>query len=80
MQDRRLNNIEMEIKEAIEVLKKHNKWRCDNSVPSIYEADNPKKITEAINIAVTELKNDSSPNVSYHVAQQYAEFCVRCDS
>ena len=28
---------------------------------------------------IDEFKNDLLQNVSYSVAQQYAEFCVRCD-
>ena len=48
----------MKIKEAIEVLENHNKWRCDNSVPSIYEQTDAKKLTEAIDTVTSELKSD----------------------
>ena len=49
--------------EAIKVLEDHNKWRCDNSVPSVYESTEPKKLTEAINTAISELKSDLLPIV-----------------
>ena len=45
--------------EAIKILEDHNKWRCDNSVPSIYEATEPKKLTEAIDTVISELKYGS---------------------
>ena len=32
-----------------------------------------------VNEVLDELQNDLLQNVSYSVAQQYAEFCVRCD-
>ena len=51
-------------KEAIKILEDHNKWRCDNSIPSIYEATAPKKLTEAINTAISELKSDLIHSVS----------------
>lgn len=35
----------MEIKEAIEILRKHNKWRCGADIPMV----SAKVLTEAIN-------------------------------
>lgn len=48
----------MDIKEAIEILEQHQKWRCDNNVPSIYEQTDPRKLTNAINTALDKLKSD----------------------
>jgi hypothetical protein len=48
----------MKINEAIEILENHNKWRCDNSVPSRHESTDPKKLTAAINTVISELKTD----------------------
>ena len=47
----------MNLQEAIKVLEDHNKWMCDNSVPSLYEQTEPKKITEAINVVVDQYKS-----------------------
>ena len=48
----------MTITEAMKVLEDHNKWRCDNSVPSIYEQTDTKKLTKAIDTVISELKSD----------------------
>lgn len=42
----------MNLKEAINILEHHNKWRCDNSVPSKYEQTDAIKLTKAINVVV----------------------------
>ena len=44
----------MNLETAIEVLEQHNKWRCDNSVPSVHEATDQKKLTESINVIVSD--------------------------
>ena len=46
----------MKLSEAIEILEKHNLWRRDNNVPSIYESTDPKDLGIAIEIAIEYLK------------------------
>ena len=46
----------MKLKEAAEILEKHNKWRRDNDVPSKYEMANPKEIGIAIDTVVEFIK------------------------
>ena len=43
----------MTIEEAVALLKQHNKWRCGADTPM----QNPREITEAINIVIAELEN-----------------------
>ena len=42
--------------EAIKILEDYNKWRCDNSVPSIFKMPDPKEITKAVNFAIEFMK------------------------
>ena len=66
----------MELKTAIEILEYHQEWRLGNREDMIHE---PKKLTEALDIVLSEVKKLPIHNVSKSVAKQYAEFCVRCD-
>ena len=54
----------MNLKEAAEILEKHNKWRRDNNVPSKYEMADPEKLGVAIDTVVKfvkeELKNNNN--------------------
>lgn len=46
----------MRIEEAIKVLHDAQKWRRDNHVPSKYPMPNPKRIGEAIDCAIHNLR------------------------
>ena len=48
----------MKIKEAVQILEDHNKWRQDDTIPSTYEYSSPRKITEAINTIVSYFKEN----------------------
>lgn len=48
----------MTIDEAIGILKSHNEWRRDNSVPPIKPMLKPKEIGIAIDVVVNELEKD----------------------
>jgi len=48
----------MKLKEAVEILEKHNKWRRDNSIPGKYEMANPKELGIAIDTVVRFIKED----------------------
>ena len=42
----------MTVKQAIQVLKLHNKWRRDRSEKNLYPMQDPVKIGQAIDVAV----------------------------
>lgn len=46
----------MRIEEAIKVLHDYNKWRRDKHVPSKYTMHHPKRIGEAIDCAIHNLR------------------------
>jgi len=46
----------MKEEKAIKILEDHNRWRCDNNVPSKYPPTDSKKLTEAINTVVSIFK------------------------
>lgn len=46
----------MRIEEAIKVLHDYNKWRRDNHVPAKYPMPHPKRIGEAIDCAIHNLR------------------------
>lgn len=48
----------MKLKEAIDILKKHNKWRRDKNVPPKIKMQNPVKLGQAIDVVVKEYEND----------------------
>ena len=66
----------MELKTAIEILDYHQEWRLGKREDMIHE---PRKLTEALDIVLSEVKKLSIHNVSKSIATEYAEFCVRCD-
>jgi hypothetical protein len=55
----------MEIQTAIEILTYHQEWRLGKRDDMIHE---PKKLTEALDILLTEVKKLHKPNVSGWVA------------
>lgn len=46
----------MRIEESIKVLHDYQKWRRDNHVPSTYPMPSPKRIGEAIDCAIHNLR------------------------
>jgi hypothetical protein len=46
----------MKLKEAIEILEKHNEWRRDNSIHPKLEMQNPKQLGIAIDVIIKHLK------------------------
>lgn len=48
----------MKLKEAAEILERHNKWRRDNSIPRKHEMANPKELGIAIDTVVQFIKED----------------------
>lgn len=46
----------MKLKEAIQILEQHNKWRRDNSIPPKLEMQNPKQLGIAIDVIIKHLK------------------------
>ena len=51
----------MELKTAIEILEYHQEWRQGKREDMIHE---PKKLTEALNIVLEQVKNCNIPDVS----------------
>ena len=45
----------MSMKDAMNILIKHNKWRRDNHVPNKYEMVNPTELGKAIEVAIDTL-------------------------
>lgn len=66
----------MELNTAIEILEYHQEWRLGKREDMIHE---PKKLTEALDIILNEVKKFRTGAVRNSVAIEYAEFCVRCD-
>ena len=66
----------MELNTAIEILEYHQEWRLGKREDMIHE---PKKLTEALDIVLSEVKKIRLGAVSNSVAIEYAKFCVRCD-
>jgi len=54
----------MKIKEAIEILTKHNEWRRNDNVPNDLLMQEPKQIGIAIDLAISELNKLIIPDVS----------------
>lgn len=46
----------MKIKEAIEILENHNKWRRDSSFPPKIDMVEPKKLGVAIDVIIKHFK------------------------
>ena len=66
----------MELNTAIEILEYHQEWRIGKREDMIHD---PKKLTEALDIVLSEVKKISLGAVSNSIAIEYAKFCVRCD-
>lgn len=56
----KIHNID--IKEAIQILKKHQEWRRDPNVPVKTKMQDPKEIGKAIDIAIIILKEYNKKN------------------
>lgn len=50
------DNNEMSIKDAMNILIRHNKWRRDNHVPNKYEMVNPTELGKAIEVAINSME------------------------
>lgn len=48
----------MKLKEAAEILERHNKWRRDNSITHKHEMADPKELGIAIDTVVQFIKED----------------------
>lgn len=72
----------MELKEAIEILELHNKWRTDKE--DIYTQLNSKDITKAIDIVLQAVRNIGdfrSVSIQFHCEKEANNFgCnTQCD-
>ena len=63
----------MEIKTAIEILEYHQEWRLGKREDMIHE---PKKITQALDIVLSEVKKLPIHNVSNRYSIEDIEKCV----
>lgn len=63
----------MELKTAIEILEYHQKWRLGECEDMIHE---PKKLTEALDIVLSEVKKIPIRNFSNRYSIEDIEKCV----
>jgi len=49
-------NNEMSVKEAMNILIQHNKWRRDNHIPNKYDMVNPTELGKAIEVAISSME------------------------
>lgn len=63
----------MTLKQAFEILKKHNEWRTDKNVPTRTEMQNYRDITEAINEVVDFFDIKSYQPLEFVLKEIYGE-------
>ena len=74
-------NKKMELQTAIEILEYHQEWRLGKREDMIYE---PKKLTEALDIVISEVKKHLSKLVQCRNCNEEVqmvsngEFCPKC--
>ena len=66
----------MELKTAIEILEYHQEWRLGKREDMIYE---PKKLTEALDIVINEVKKINIPSVIAECEHPFAFVHTRCN-